>query len=117
MVKSHATTSGVELTFTRPLDAAAAADPDRYSAERWNYRRTAEYGSDEYSVAEPRQRGRDPIEIKSVRLSADGKTVFLEIPDMRPVHMLRIRCRIRAADRSRVSLDIYSTIHRLAGSP
>ena len=117
VVKSRATTSGIELTFTRPLDAAAASDTDRYSAERWNYRRTAEYGSDEYSVANPRQQGRDPIEIKSARLAADGKTVFLEIPDMRPVHMLRIRCRIRAADRARISLDIYSTIHRLAGSP
>lgn len=117
VVESRATQSGVRLTFTHPLDPAAASDPDRYSAERWNYRRTEQYGSPEYSVTHPGRRGRDPVEIKSATLAADGKTVFLEIPDMRPVHMLRIRCRIRAADRSRISLDIYSTIHRLASSP
>lgn len=116
VVAARATESGLALTFTHPLDRAAAASADRYSAERWNYRRTAEYGSPEYSVADPGRRGRDPVEISSATLATDGKTVLLEIPDMKPVHMLRVRCRIRAADGARVSLDMYFTVHRLAAS-
>ncbi len=53
-------------------------------------------------------------EIRSAALAADGKTVRLDLPDMQPVHMLRVRCRIRAADRSRISLDMYLTIHKIA---
>ena len=113
VTRARATASGIELTFTHPLDPAAAIDTDRYAAESWNYRRTKEYGSPEYSVADPDRRGRDPVEIKSAKLSADGKTVSLGIPGMKPVHMLRVRCRIRAADRARVSLDVYYTIHKL----
>ena len=65
-------------------------------------------------MADSDRRGRDPVEIRSAALAADGKTVRLDLPDMKPVHTLRVRCRIRAADRSRVSLDTYLTIHKMA---
>ena len=54
--------------------------------------------------------GRDQI-TRLHDLNGDAEADF---PDMKPVHMLRIRCRILAADRSRVSLDMYLTIDKLA---
>src|SRR6185503_3863753 len=46
----HATTTGVSLTFTNPIDPKSAVDPDNYSVEIWNYRWTSTYGSADYST-------------------------------------------------------------------
>jgi hypothetical protein len=117
VTRARATAEGLVLTFTNPLDPRSAGDARRYSAERWNYVRSAEYGSAEYSVASPGARGRDPVEIAGAELREDRRTVLLRIPGMAPVDMLRIRCRIRAADGAQVSLDIYNSVRQLAESP
>ncbi|HZO86609.1 MAG TPA: hypothetical protein VFC26_15425, partial [Verrucomicrobiae bacterium] len=44
---------------------------------------------------------------------ADKKTVFLEIPGIKPVNQYKFKVKITAADGSPISEDIYGTIHRL----
>ena len=74
--------SGVELTFTQPLDKASAEDVQNYSGERWNYLRTSNYGSPEFSVENPDKKGHDKLDITAAKLSADGKTVTqYKLPD------------------------------------
>ena len=76
------------VTFTDPLDEETAADPDSWSALQWNYKWSSEYGSRHWSVKEPDKQGHDTLGVKSAKLSEDGRSVFLEIPDLRPVMRL-----------------------------
>ena len=77
--------NGVEITFTAPLDPETAKDPGSYAVDQWNYRWAQEYGSKLYSVKDPNRAiekslqssSGDPVEIKSVKLSPDHKTLLV----------------------------------------
>jgi hypothetical protein len=103
----------VTLTFTEPLDPETAADADSYAVQQWNYEWSAKYGSPDFSVADPKKKGRDGVDVKSAKLSSDGKTVTLEIPGLKPVMQMGIKIRARAADKAAVSLEVYATIHQV----
>ena len=101
------------LTFSDPLDPETAGDADSYAVQQWNYEWSAKYGSPDLSVADPKKKGRDPVEVKSAKLSADKKTVTLEIPGLKPVMQLGVKVRARTADGAAVSLDLYATLNRI----
>jgi len=103
----------IALTFTDPLDPETAADADSYAIQQWNYLWSEKYGSPDLSVADPKKKGRDTVDVKSAKLSADGRTVTLEIPGLQPVMQLGMRARVKAAGGSAVSVDLYGTIHRV----
>ena len=113
----------MKITFTSPVDKEAATNPENYAVEVWNYKWTSGYGSGEYSTLpepsgpdkEKRKKAHDPLAVKAAKLSEDGRTVHLEIEGLKPVMQMRISCRIAAADKSPVALDIYNTIHELSG--
>ncbi|PYK97142.1 MAG: heme-binding protein, partial [Verrucomicrobia bacterium] len=105
--------AGVHITFTQPLDPKEAVDPQNYSGKRWNYRRTANYGSDEYSVATPERKGRDTLDITAAKVSPDGKTVTLAIDDLRPANVQIIRFNLKAKDGTPVNSEIQHTIHAI----
>lgn len=102
----------LRITFTGELDRAAAVDPERYAVSAWNYKWTSGYGSGEYPVdGQPRKKGEPAATawaIKAVTLSEDGRTVTLELPDLRPVHQARIQMKLPGA-----SWEIHHTIHTL----
>jgi len=104
---------GVELTFTQPLDKEAAADLQNFSGKRWNYERAEHYGSFEFSVAEPKKHGRDPISITSSKLSNDGKTLQLAIADFKPVMQEAIKFKLKARDGTPIAQEIQHTVHAL----
>ena len=112
-VALRAAKNGVEITFTSPLDAMSATDPENYSVEEWNYQWTGNYGSPDFSVKNPGGKGHDKLEVKSARLSADKKTVFLELAGLRPCDQMKIKFSIAAADGASISQEIYNTIHKL----
>ena len=103
--------NGIEITFTQPLDPEVANDPGSYGIEQWNYRWTGEYGSDEYSVKNPTSKGRDAVEVKSAKLLPDGKTVFLELADLRPVMQMLIRYDLEAKDGTVMRDEIACTVN------
>jgi hypothetical protein len=134
------TKTGIDISFTDPLDPEDATDPDSYDLEQWNYLWTGEYGSEDYSSKTPDfeakvrelnrlredpskngeaidklvkqlAKGRDPIKVESAALSPDGKTVTLTIADLRPVMQMRIRGKLKAVDGAKVPLEIYNTIN------
>jgi hypothetical protein len=49
-----------------------------------------------------------------VQLSADKRTVFLQIPEITPADQMKIRCNIKAADGTPINQEIYNTIYKLA---
>jgi hypothetical protein len=109
----RATAKGIYLTFATKLDPPAAGDVGNFDVEQWNYRWTADYGSADYSVENPAKKGRDTVEIESVKLQADGQTVFLSIPAIKPVMQMGISYQLKSADGKKVDGAVYNTINRL----
>jgi azurin len=102
--------NGVRLTFAQPIDAAVAAVGRNHFAQVWNYRYAADYGSPEYSVRHPGTPGHDPLEIRSAHVLDDGRSLFLEIPQLTPANQLHLRVRVGGPR----PLDVFATVHSLA---
>ena len=105
---------GIKLTFTCPLDPEVANDPDSYGVLRWNYKWSAEYGSRQWSLTDPGKQGYDTMVVKSAKLLPDGKTVFLEVGDMRPAMQMQVSYDLESEDGEQVRGEIYNTVHALA---
>jgi azurin len=101
--------NGVLLSFPAPLDRALAGDPKKQFAQVWNYRYAADYGSPEFSVKHPGVPGHDALEIRSTHVLADGRSLFLEMPQLRPVGQLHLRLRAGGPR----PLDLFATVHAL----
>jgi hypothetical protein len=66
----HLTKTGFELTFTQPVESAAASDPESYKVRHYYYEYHAAYGSPEFDAQ---------VEVpKAVTLSEDRTKVKLE---------------------------------------
>jgi mono/diheme cytochrome c family protein len=79
---------GVLLRFDVPLDPKKVIDPQSYSLATFHYVRTYKYGSAIYKA--DGTTGQDFPAASSAYLSQDGKSVFVGVPDMKPVQQLRI---------------------------
>lgn len=113
-VAIHATKNGISLTFTNALDAKTAADPESYSIHRWGYKRTRNYGSRDYKA--DGSQGRDRVEVTGAKLSADKKSVLLQIADMKPTMQMQIEYKIDAQDGAYLSHRIQNTIHAIGNN-
>ena len=109
----HAHRNGILLTFAQLLDREAAGDAGRFALSQWNYRYAAQYGSKDYSVAHPDQEGHDDVEVRSARLHADGKSVFIETAELRPVMQMELKYNLRFASGASASGPLYLTLNRL----
>lgn len=103
---------GILIRFGVELDPVLARNPDNYSLATWHYRRTANYGSAQYKAnGEP---GIDFHAVSSAYLSEDGKSVFIGVPDMKPVMQLRIGWSLATAKGAKFEKNAYTTPHSLA---
>ena len=105
--------SGVRLTFSTPLDRAAAADPARWTVSAWNYRWSADYGSRHWSPGNPHRQGEDAWPVDRVDVSADGKSVDLAIRGWRPVMSVRLKYALPAAEGPPLAGTVWGTVHAL----
>ncbi|MCB1278318.1 cytochrome c [Prosthecobacter sp.] len=93
------TDKGLLLRFNAKLDPTLATNPDSYNAERWNYRRTPDYGSPHLKL--DGSTGQEWMTASSAYLSEDGKSVLVGFPDMKAgVHQMRIGWGLKGADGS-----------------
>ena len=106
----HAHTNGVLVTFSNSIDRSLVENTKNHFAQAWNYRYSAGYGSREYSPRHPGMPGHDPMPIRSATLLSDGRSLFLEIPDLQPVNQLHLRLKIDAGR----SQDLFATVHAMA---
>lgn len=104
---------GVLLRFNEPLDPKLAADPASFSAERWNYKRTPEYGSPHLKLdGTP---GQDWLTPSSAYLSKDGLGVFVGIPGMKAgVNQMRIGWGLKSTSGGKAENNAYFTPYELA---
>jgi hypothetical protein len=105
---------GVEVQFSAPLDASAG-DSGNWSAEQWNYKWTGKYGSPEFSPTDPEKKGKELVDVQKASLSADKKSVYLQLSNRTPAHTLRLKANVKAGDGTGVKVQIDQTINRLPG--
>ena len=101
---------GIVVHFTTELDADFAVDAGNYSMRIWQYLRRASYGSEDYRVL-AEGTGRDDLAVRSATLSADGRSVFIEIPDILPVQQFHLEMNLRSNDGARMREFVHGTIH------
>jgi hypothetical protein len=102
----NATKTGMRITFSGVLDPKTAGDPKNYAVQTWSLKRSAEYGSKHYDEK--------PSNVTAAKVSADGKTVTLEIADIRPTWCMEIRYALKSSDGTAVQGVVHNTIHRLS---
>ena len=107
------TDKGIILRFNAKLDEKLATDPASYSAERWNYQRTPEYGSPHLKLdGTP---GQEWMNASSAYLSKDGMSVLVGIPDMMAgVHQMRIGWGLKSKTGSKAENTAYFSPWELA---
>ena len=79
--------------------------------DSWGYKRTFRYGSPNYKA--DGTTGIDPLVPSRAYVSADGRGVFVAIPDMRPVMQLKVGWKVRARDGRAVEGEAYTTPYAL----
>lgn len=91
VLEMKAQPDGFLLTFTQPVDKAAAGNPESYKMTAWTWAFRAEYGGPEVDQAAPA--------IKAAEVSADGMSVRLRIDGLVKghVHLLK-SAGVRSAD-------------------
>ncbi len=112
-IESHIHANGIRLTFTTALDRSAAEDAGSYSFSQWNYLYSKNYGSKDYLPSDPQKEGHETVEVISAKLSADGKTIFLEIPGLKPVMQFEVKYSLNSADGKALRNSVWGTINRL----
>jgi putative heme-binding domain-containing protein len=105
----HVYRNGVLVEFTRPLDRAFVEKAENHFAQCWNYRFSSGYGSREYSPGHYGLPGHDAVPVASAQLLADGRSLFLEMPDLQPVNQLHLNLGIAKGQ----TCDLFLTVHRL----
>ena len=103
---------GLRLRFNFAVDVASAKDLASYDVTHWNYRRAKSYGSEMYSPATG-EKGVDRVDVSSVSLGADGKSVTLNVADLKPVNQVHLILKIKASDGQDFEEEIYWTINRV----
>lgn len=112
-VKAHAAKNGLAITFSTELDTKSAGDVQNYAVELWNYKYSGAYGSPEFSVKEPGKAVHDKLDVKSARLSADKRTLFLEVDGLQVADQYGVKYAIKAADGTELHSELIGTIHKL----
>lgn len=110
----RAHSNGLKITFTEPLEPDSAIDPGSYAVHQWNYRYASEYGSKDWSVTNPKKEGRDEVQIKSVRLLDQNKSVFLQTEnDLSPAMQVEVSYNLNAHDGKPLRSQFWLTIHHI----
>jgi len=105
-IAMEAITTGMRITFSDPLDKAFVEQQAEYAVEIWDLKRTRNYGSKHYN--------QQPLDVTSATLSDDGRTLYLEIDDLRPTWGMEIRCELKGlGDKEPVTRVIHNSIHHL----
>ncbi len=90
-----------------------AIDQGNYRIERWNYKYSSVYGSQDFKLSNPNEQGHDELTVISAT-KLDRHTVFLETSEMLPCSQLTIRFALNlAVQEEPIRSTIAYTIHRV----
>lgn len=116
----HVHENGIMVHFAEPVEADIASRPAEQFAQSWNYRYSGAYGSPEFSASHPGVIGHDVLTIIDVHVQPNGKSIFLEIPDIQPCSQLHLSLRVNednsellTPNPSGLGHDLFLTVHAL----
>ena len=95
----------LKVSFSDPLDRESTEKTGNWEIEAWDLKRTRNYGSRHYN-----QR---PWQVTGVTLSADGRVVTLNVPDLEPTWGMSIRCNTKGEGGVQVVREIHNSIHKI----
>lgn len=101
----NAMKSRLRLTFTEPLDPTSL-DSKNVQIKTWSLKRTANYGSKHFDEK--------TLSVRGVSLSADGKTLAVDVPELQSTWCMEIQYELRSANGKPIAGLIHNTIHELA---
>ena len=106
---------GIEIGFTQKLDRELAEDPESFAISGSDLRWTHDYGTGEFQVGHRDSgsppKGRTKFPVKSAKLLPDGKSVFVEVENLQPVHMMQIDLDLETEGGEEIVTKIWNTIH------
>jgi hypothetical protein len=106
-LKAHR--DGIDLVFAAPLDPASTEVTSHFNVTTWSLVRSEKYGSPRTNVK--------TLAVASTRLSPDGKTLRLSLPDIAPTHQMEIRYELKGAAGEPFAGTLENTIHALGNPP
>jgi hypothetical protein len=103
----HVKSKGFRLTFTQPVDPAAAGDVKSYAMRCWTYKYHSGYGDP------PREL--QSLAIRKATVAKDGLSVELEIDGLKPyyVHELRLNGVRNSDGQALLHPEAYYTLNRI----
>ncbi|MEO8333528.1 MAG: DUF6797 domain-containing protein [bacterium] len=99
---------GILVRFASPLDAASVTDAAHYDVKRWNYVRSSAYGSGHFKL--DGTAGEEALPVRA-QLSADGRTVLLVVPDMKPVMQMQLGYDLKSKSGLALRDTLYLTVN------
>ncbi len=111
----HVSRKGIDVTYLEELDRESAEDVSNYEVRRWNYKWLSRYGSDLWKLNG--EQGTEGMTVRSAKLLPDGKTVRIEVDDLRRVMQMQTKINIRSAAGETIQSEISHSIHTLADEP
>ena len=99
----HAAKGALKVTFSDPLDPACVK-ADAFAFKIWSLKRSANYGSKHYDE--------HALPIVAARLSADARTVTLDIPTLAPTQCYELKLTLRAPGGTTIERSLHGTIHQ-----
>ena len=105
----------LQLTFTEPVNPQSIKK-ESFSASAWNYQWSKGYGSPQLKPSDPEIRGIDELAIDSLKLSDDGLTLTVGIPNLIPCHNLKLGFSLQGQNGAELFGPVYFTIYELPES-
>ncbi len=103
-----ATTDGLLLTFTKPIDVEQARDEKQYVVQHWNYRATGDYGGPKLNL--------EQLKVVVADVASDGLSVRLVLPNMRADRVLHLRADLASAEGEAMwSPEAWYTMNQIPG--
>ncbi|MCA0361023.1 MAG: DUF1080 domain-containing protein [Armatimonadetes bacterium] len=108
MLSVQVKSNGLQVNFTEPLGTEQGELPLDYSVSHWRYVPTVEYGGPKVDEA--------ALTVKSVSVSKDRKSAFLEVPGLKEGTVVYLRCHpsMRSGDGEVLwSTEAWYTLNKL----
>ena len=93
------------MSFSDALPKSSVEDKKNYEAKIWSLKRSGNYGSKHVNERK--------LEVTRASLSADGKTLRLEIANFQPTWCMEIKCSFESSTGERIERVIHNTVHTI----
>jgi len=104
-VKMKALDTGMQLIFSEALDKARVEDLKSFQVNTWDIERSRKYGSKRFNEKS--------LEISKISLAEDGKTVFIQLPEIKPSWIMEIIYKLKSKKGKEFEGAIQNSVYEL----